>query len=56
MVTLTLSAEHVIREISKLPKTMEWWLDALARKTRWTFTLTAGGPNPKNGGRLTTLT
>lgn len=45
---------RVQRGINSLPRTLRAYAQALAEQTGWSFTILAGGPNPRHGGKITT--
>jgi hypothetical protein len=45
---------RVHRGINHLPRTLSTCAQALAEQTGWSFTILAGGPNPRHGGKITT--
>ena len=41
--------------IDKLPRTLQGATESIAKQTGWNVFLVAGGPNPRLGGKITTL-
>ena len=41
--------------IDKLPRTLEGATEAIAKQAGWNVLLIVGGPNPRLGGKITTL-
>ncbi|KAJ8690403.1 hypothetical protein PTI98_011831 [Pleurotus ostreatus] len=41
--------------IDEIPKYFQAFSQELARRTGWSFTLLAGGPDPENGGRINSI-
>lgn len=41
--------------IDKLPRTLQLAAESIANQTGWNVSIIAGGPNPRLGGKITTL-
>jgi len=43
------------RSIDKLARTLQLAAESIANQTGWNVTIIAGGPNPRLGGKITSL-
>jgi hypothetical protein len=53
---LRLTDSPAKRSIDRLPRTLEAATEAIAEQTGWNALVIVGGPNPRLGGKITTLT